>query len=116
MIGDVRNPEIQRFSADISYFFTKHKICCVAVFPPQDARDDVGGAQNAGMLGILVRTGKKLVSKWRRLSREPSHFLVIFVAHVQFQLDSLKTGYRQRNNELKHSSLPLSIEPFPFNC
>lgn len=25
----------------------------------QDARDDVGGAQNAGMLGILVRTGKK---------------------------------------------------------
>lgn len=29
----------------------------VAVFP-QDARDDVGGAQNTGMLGILVRTGK----------------------------------------------------------
>lgn len=26
----------------------------------QDARDDVGGAQNTGMLGILVRTGKNL--------------------------------------------------------
>lgn len=24
----------------------------------QDVRDDVGGAQDAGMLGILVRTGK----------------------------------------------------------
>lgn len=24
----------------------------------QDARDDVGGAQNAGMLGILVKTGE----------------------------------------------------------
>lgn len=24
----------------------------------QDARDDVGGAQDTGMLGILVRTGK----------------------------------------------------------
>ncbi len=24
----------------------------------QDARDDVGGAQNAGMLGILVKTGR----------------------------------------------------------
>lgn len=30
---------------------------CGAVFL-QDARDDVGGAQNAGMLGILVKTGK----------------------------------------------------------
>lgn len=70
----------------------------------------MGGAQKAGMLGILVRTGKKLVYKWRHLSREPSHFFVIFVAHVQFQLDSLKTGYRQRRNELKHSSLPLNIE------
>lgn len=35
----------------------KDKSSAVAVFP-QDARDDVGGAQNAGMLGILVRTGK----------------------------------------------------------
>lgn len=26
---------------------------------PQDVRDDVAGAQDAGMLGILVRTGKK---------------------------------------------------------
>lgn len=73
MIGDVRILEIRQFSADISYFLAKIKICCVAVFPPQDARDDVGGAQNAGMLGILVRTGKKLVYKWRHLSREPSH-------------------------------------------
>lgn len=29
-----------------------------AVMIGDDARDDVGGAQNAGMLGILVRTGK----------------------------------------------------------
>lgn len=28
------------------------------VFRLQDARDDVGGAQEAGMLGILVRTGE----------------------------------------------------------
>lgn len=28
------------------------------VFRLQDARDDVGGAQDAGMLGILVRTGE----------------------------------------------------------
>lgn len=27
-------------------------------FLQQDARDDVGGAQNSGMLGILVRTGE----------------------------------------------------------
>lgn len=106
--------------------FSKNKICCVAGFPPQDARDDVGGAQNAGMLGILVRTGKKLVYKWRHLSREPSHFFVISIAHVQFHLDSLKTGCGQRHNEPKHSSLPLSIErmrmratsekKIPFNC
>ena len=24
----------------------------------QDTRDDIGGAQNAGMLGILVKTGQ----------------------------------------------------------
>ena len=39
----------------------KDKSSAVAVFP-QDARDDVGGAQNAGMLGILVRTGKTEIS------------------------------------------------------
>ncbi|XP_072309886.1 haloacid dehalogenase-like hydrolase domain-containing protein 2 [Eucyclogobius newberryi] len=34
--------------------------CCAseAVMIGDDARDDVGGAQNAGMLGILVKTGK----------------------------------------------------------
>ncbi|XP_067339332.1 haloacid dehalogenase-like hydrolase domain-containing protein 2 [Channa argus] len=31
---------------------------CEAIMIGDDARDDVGGAQNAGMLGILVRTGK----------------------------------------------------------
>lgn len=25
----------------------------------QDARDDIGGAQNTGMLGILVKTGRQ---------------------------------------------------------
>lgn len=34
----------------------KQKLVCCRF--PQDARDDVGGAQTAGMLGILVRTGK----------------------------------------------------------
>ncbi|XP_053266991.1 haloacid dehalogenase-like hydrolase domain-containing protein 2 [Pleuronectes platessa] len=44
-------------------FFTQalHDLGCSpdeAVMIGDDARDDVGGAQNAGMLGILVRTGK----------------------------------------------------------
>ncbi|XP_034457916.1 haloacid dehalogenase-like hydrolase domain-containing protein 2 [Hippoglossus hippoglossus] len=44
-------------------FFTQalHDLGCrpgEAVMIGDDARDDVGGAQNAGMLGILVRTGK----------------------------------------------------------
>lgn len=29
------------------------------IFFVQDARDDVGGAQNTGMLGILVKTGRQ---------------------------------------------------------
>lgn len=37
-------------------------LCPVAVFL-QDVRDDVGGAQNTGMLGILVKTGKRKKSK-----------------------------------------------------
>uniref|UniRef100_A0AAQ6A7C9 Haloacid dehalogenase-like hydrolase domain-containing protein 2 n=1 Tax=Amphiprion ocellaris TaxID=80972 RepID=A0AAQ6A7C9_AMPOC len=40
-------------------------------FFAQDARDDVGGAQNAGMLGILVRTGKYREGDENKISPPP---------------------------------------------
>lgn len=56
MIGDVRT------RGPGASGFTRHHLG-VTLLPsallPQDVRDDVGGAQDAGMLGILVRTGKK---------------------------------------------------------
>lgn len=65
MIGDVRTREPGASS------FT-HNHLWVTLLPSalllQDVRDDVGGAQDAGMLGILVRTGKNkpLVRSRRR--------------------------------------------------
>lgn len=55
MIGDVSTPPCEHECSNNSWSVT----VCVSVMFLQDARDDVGGAQNAGMLGILVRTGKK---------------------------------------------------------
>uniref|UniRef100_A0A7N9ATT6 Haloacid dehalogenase-like hydrolase domain-containing protein 2 n=1 Tax=Mastacembelus armatus TaxID=205130 RepID=A0A7N9ATT6_9TELE len=40
-------------------------------FFTQDARDDVGGAQNAGMLGILVKTGKYREGDENKISPPP---------------------------------------------
>lgn len=40
-----------------NYLFILITQSCFLLFG-QDARDDVGGAQNAGMLGILVKTGR----------------------------------------------------------
>ncbi|XP_075935906.1 haloacid dehalogenase-like hydrolase domain-containing protein 2 isoform X2 [Anarhichas minor] len=40
-------------------------------FFTQDARDDVGGAQNAGMLGILVRTGKYREGDEKKINPSP---------------------------------------------
>ncbi|XP_078812329.1 haloacid dehalogenase-like hydrolase domain-containing protein 2 isoform X5 [Oryzias latipes] len=37
----------------------------------QDARDDIGGAQNAGMLGILVRSGKYREGDENKISPPP---------------------------------------------
>lgn len=55
MIGDVRTREPGASSFP-------HNHLWVTLLPSalllQDVRDDVGGAQDAGMLGILVRTGK----------------------------------------------------------
>uniref|UniRef100_A0A8C5F822 Haloacid dehalogenase-like hydrolase domain-containing protein 2 n=1 Tax=Gadus morhua TaxID=8049 RepID=A0A8C5F822_GADMO len=42
-----------------------------AVMIGDDARDDVGGAQNAGMRGILVRTGKYRVGDESKISPGP---------------------------------------------
>uniref|UniRef100_A0A8C2X894 Haloacid dehalogenase-like hydrolase domain-containing protein 2 n=1 Tax=Cyclopterus lumpus TaxID=8103 RepID=A0A8C2X894_CYCLU len=42
-----------------------------AVMIGDDARDDVGGAQNAGMLGILVRTGKYRGGDERKINPPP---------------------------------------------
>ncbi|XP_068608800.1 haloacid dehalogenase-like hydrolase domain-containing protein 2 [Brachionichthys hirsutus] len=42
-----------------------------AVMIGDDARDDVGGAQNAGMLGILVRTGKYREGDENKISPPP---------------------------------------------
>ncbi|CAL8299069.1 unnamed protein product [Boreogadus saida] len=42
-----------------------------AVMIGDDARDDVGGAQNAGMRGILVRTGKYRAGDESRISPGP---------------------------------------------
>uniref|UniRef100_A0A3P9NCU1 Haloacid dehalogenase-like hydrolase domain-containing protein 2 n=1 Tax=Poecilia reticulata TaxID=8081 RepID=A0A3P9NCU1_POERE len=47
---------------------------CNPYFTPyflQDARDDVGGAQNAGMLGILVKTGKYREGDERKIEPPP---------------------------------------------
>ncbi|CAJ1071146.1 haloacid dehalogenase-like hydrolase domain-containing protein 2 [Xyrichtys novacula] len=44
-----------------------------AVMIGDDARDDVGGAQNVGMLGILVRTGRIEISSSLLLSLQHSH-------------------------------------------
>ncbi|PWA26578.1 hypothetical protein CCH79_00000717, partial [Gambusia affinis] len=47
--------------------------CCPneAIMIGDDARDDVGGAQNAGMLGILVRTGKYRDGDERKIDPPP---------------------------------------------
>ncbi|XP_063336898.1 haloacid dehalogenase-like hydrolase domain-containing protein 2 isoform X3 [Pelmatolapia mariae] len=42
-----------------------------AVMIGDDARDDVGGAQNSGMLGILVRTGKYREGDENKISPAP---------------------------------------------
>lgn len=76
---------------------------CVYVMFLQDARDDVGGAQNAGMLGILVRTGKKEISN--HLCIKPtcldmmSALLVIPPSPVIFQVNTEK--------EMRIKSTPL---------
>uniref|UniRef100_V9L1E3 Haloacid dehalogenase-like hydrolase domain-containing protein 2 n=2 Tax=Callorhinchus milii TaxID=7868 RepID=V9L1E3_CALMI len=42
-----------------------------AIMIGDDARDDVGGAQNAGMLGILVKTGKYRAGDEEKISPGP---------------------------------------------
>ncbi|XP_020780528.1 haloacid dehalogenase-like hydrolase domain-containing protein 2 [Boleophthalmus pectinirostris] len=44
---------------------------CEAVMIGDDARDDIGGAQNAGMLGILVKTGKYRGGDEHKISPPP---------------------------------------------
>ncbi|XP_048875006.1 haloacid dehalogenase-like hydrolase domain-containing protein 2 isoform X1 [Brienomyrus brachyistius] len=42
-----------------------------AIMIGDDARDDVGGAQNSGMLGILVKTGKYRAGDEAKISPQP---------------------------------------------
>lgn len=60
MIGDVSMLSMifSDLLIKIHQLLAQTKTSLLSLVFPQDARDDVGGAQNAGMLGILVRTGK----------------------------------------------------------
>ncbi|TNN86368.1 Haloacid dehalogenase-like hydrolase domain-containing protein 2 [Liparis tanakae] len=54
-----------------------------------DARDDVGGAQNAGMLGILVRTGKYREGDERKINPPPHFTCDSFPEAVDYILKNL---------------------------
>lgn len=60
-----------------------------AVMIGDDARDDVGGAQSTGMLGILVQTGKYRVGDEAKISPAPYLTCASFPAAVDHILQSL---------------------------
>lgn len=60
-----------------------------AVMIGDDARDDVGGAQNAGMLGILVKTGKYRGGDENKISPPPHLICNSFPDAVEHILKNL---------------------------
>lgn len=60
-----------------------------AVMIGDDARDDVGGAQNAGMLGILVKTGKYREGDENKISPPPHLICDSFPDAVEHILKNL---------------------------
>ncbi|KAM8871390.1 haloacid dehalogenase-like hydrolase domain-containing protein 2 isoform 1-T2 [Synchiropus picturatus] len=60
-----------------------------AIMIGDDARDDVGGAQNAGMLGILVRTGKYREGDENKINPPPHVTCDSFPAAVEHILKNL---------------------------
>lgn len=57
-----------------------------------DARDDIGGAQNAGMLGILVKTGKYRDGDEKKINPEPHFVATDFSAAVDYILQNVNTS------------------------
>ena len=54
----------------------------------QDVRDDVAGALNAGMMAILVRTGKYRHGDEHSIQPPPSHVCDDFASAVELLLDN----------------------------
>lgn len=83
----VGKPEKTFFHSAIDGFDCKPEEC---VMIGDDARDDVGGAQNAGMLGILVKTGKYRDGDESKFDPTPFRTESNFEAAVDFILEKLK--------------------------
>lgn len=97
MVFTLNNP-VMYFHKHHSVILMPLKLICFFLLL-QDARDDVGGAQNAGMLGILVRTGELKTSQLLKF-----HFFPLFVfPHYKDPVNML----------LKHKKV--QCDPFTFS-
>lgn len=82
----VGKPESQFFLSAVEEF-SCHPSQCVMI--GDDARDDIGGAQNSGMKGILVKTGKYREGDEKKIDPTPHHIAGDFSAAVDYILGSL---------------------------
>ncbi|KAL8558340.1 Haloacid dehalogenase-like hydrolase domain-containing protein 2 [Nucella lapillus] len=81
----VGKPESSFFSSAVKEFGCELRDC---VMIGDDVRDDVGGAQNCGMKGILVKTGKYREGDETSLTPPPFHVAADFSAAVDHLLSS----------------------------
>lgn len=87
---------------------------CVSVMFLQDARDDVGGAQNAGMLGILVRTGKKKIDFFHQFIPMFRHVYSVCVSrHSTSSFCCLSGKYREGDENKINPPPYLTCDSFP---
>ncbi|KAK7489932.1 hypothetical protein BaRGS_00018797 [Batillaria attramentaria] len=82
----VGKPESRFFLSAVEEFGC-HPSQCVMI--GDDARDDIGGAQNSGMKGILVKTGKYRGGDEKKIDPPPQHVADDFSAAVDFILSFL---------------------------
>ncbi|KAJ8306546.1 hypothetical protein KUTeg_017091 [Tegillarca granosa] len=83
----VGKPEKTFFHSAINGFDCKPEEC---VMIGDDARDDIGGSQNAGMLGILVKTGKYRDGDESKFDPIPFRTESSFEAAVDYILEKLQ--------------------------
>ncbi|CAL4220959.1 unnamed protein product, partial [Meganyctiphanes norvegica] len=58
-----------------------------AIMIGDDARDDVGGAQDAGLLGILVKTGKYRTGDEEKINPSPGYVAESFAQAVEYIIE-----------------------------